>query len=129
MARANTTRRQNIEALAPELLICPGGEPGAARTRRHIDVQQVSMEGNERQGRVPLAGRYVQAKGRLVLLWARMYCSSLRRRSAVEVRMPRAMQWRSILANQSSTWLSHELQVGVKCMVTRGWAASQSRTR
>jgi hypothetical protein len=31
-----------------------------------------------------------------------MYCISLRRKSVVEVKMPRAMQSRSIFANQSS---------------------------
>jgi hypothetical protein len=52
---------------------------------------------------------YAHAKGRQVLLWARMYCMSLRRRSGTEVKMPRAMQSRSILANHSSTWFSQEL--------------------
>ena len=33
---------------------------------------------------------------------ARMYCSSLRRGSETEVKMPRARRSRSILANQSS---------------------------
>jgi hypothetical protein len=31
--------------------------------------------------------------------------------------MPRANKWRSIFANQSSTWLSQEEYVGVKCQV------------
>ena len=36
-------------------------------------------------------------------------------RSGTEVNTPRAITSRSILANQSSTWFSHEEYVGVKC--------------
>lgn len=36
-------------------------------------------------------------------------------RSETEVNTPRAMTSRSILANHSSTWLSQEEYVGVKC--------------
>jgi len=42
-----------------------------------------------------------------------MYRSSLRRKSVVEVKIPRAMQSRSMRANQLSTWLSQLLYVGV----------------
>jgi hypothetical protein len=38
----------------------------------------------------------------------------LRAKSETEVKMPRAMTSRSILANQISTWLSQEEYVGVK---------------
>ena len=37
-----------------------------------------------------------------------MYRRILRARSRFDVKMPRAMTSRSIFANQSSTWLSHE---------------------
>jgi|SRR5579863_932426 len=40
---------------------------------------------------------------------------SLRLRSGTEVKTPRAMTSRSILANHSSTWLSHEEEVGEEC--------------
>src|SRR5713226_1064627 len=52
--------------------------------------------------------RYLQTKGWQAVLCARMYCSSLRRRSETEVKMPRARRSRSILANQSSTRFGHE---------------------
>jgi hypothetical protein len=38
-----------------------------------------------------------------------MYCNRVRRRSVVDVKMPRAMQSRSMRANQRSTWLSQLL--------------------
>ena len=47
----------------------------------------------------------------------------VRLRSGTEVQTPRAMTSRSILANQSSTWLSQEEYVGVKCSCTRGYWA------
>jgi hypothetical protein len=31
-------------------------------------------------------------------------------------------------ANQRSTWLSHEAEVGVKCILKRGWRANQALT-
>jgi len=43
------------------------------------------------------------------VLWSRMYCISFRRRSDVEVKIVRAITSSSVFANQSSTWLSHEL--------------------
>ena len=50
------------------------------------------------------------------LLYWRMYRMSFLFRSATEVKTPRAMTSRSILANHSSTWLSQEEYVGVKCI-------------
>ena len=38
---------------------------------------------------------------------------SLRARSVTEVKMPRVRRSRFTLANQSYTWLSHEVYVGV----------------
>ena len=42
------------------------------------------------------------------LLYWRMYRISFRRRLETEVKTPRAMTSRSILANHSSTWLSQD---------------------
>src|SRR5262252_423038 len=62
------------------------------------------------------------------LLYWRMYRISFRRRSATEVKTPRAMTSRSILANHSSTWLSQDEYVGVKCRWTVGWRPKNSVT-
>src|SRR3954467_11459368 len=42
--------------------------------------------------------------------------------------MPRARRSRSIFANQSSTWLSQDGYVGVKCRCTFGWSSRNVRT-
>src|SRR6218665_260579 len=47
-------------------------------------------------------------------LYLRMQRMSFLLRSGTEVNTPRAITSRSILANHSSTWLSHDEQVGVK---------------
>ena len=54
---------------------------------------------------------------------------SFRLRSGTEVKTPRAMTSRSILANHSSTWLSQEEYVGVKCNGTLGSWARNASTR
>src|SRR5271165_3281631 len=48
--------------------------------------------------------------------------------STIEVKTPRLSRWRVSLANQPSTALAQEHEVGVKWKVTRGWRASQPRT-
>src|SRR5207244_10728418 len=58
-----------------------------------------------------------------------MYRMSFRRRSGTEVKTPRAMTSRSILANHSSTWLSQEEYVGLKCRCTLGYWARNALTR
>ena len=50
-------------------------------------------------------------------------CSSM-----IEVKTPRLSRCRVSLANQPSTALAQEHEVGVKWKLTRGWRASQSRT-
>ena len=50
-------------------------------------------------------------------------------RSGTEVKTPRAMTSRSILANHSSIWLSQEEYVGVKCSCTLGFWARNASTR
>lgn len=42
--------------------------------------------------------------------------------------MPHAIVSCSGLANRSSTWVSHELQVGVSCSMTRGRAPRHAVT-
>ncbi len=54
---------------------------------------------------------------------------SVRLRSGTEVKIPRAITSRSILANHSSTWLSPEEYVGVKCGYTFGCWARNASTR
>ena len=44
------------------------------------------------------------------------------------MKTPRASRSRSIFANQSSTWLSHDEYVGVKWRWTCGWANKNVRT-
>jgi hypothetical protein len=48
--------------------------------------------------------------------------------STIEVKTPRLRRYRVSLANQPSTALAQEHDVGVKWKVTRGWRASQPRT-
>ena len=48
--------------------------------------------------------------------------------STIEVKTPRLRRCRVSLANQPSTALAQEHEVGVKWKVTRGWRASQPRT-
>ena len=48
--------------------------------------------------------------------------------STIEVKTPRLRRCRVSLANQPSTALAQEHEVGVKWKVTRGWRASQLRT-
>jgi tight adherence protein C len=48
--------------------------------------------------------------------------------SLTERNVPRRMAWRSMMPNQTSTRLSHDPDVWVKCTCTRGFAASQRRT-
>lgn len=55
-------------------------------------------------------------------VYCRMYVRMRRARFGTDVKMPRASRSRSILANQSSTWLSQEEYVGVKC--SRTWGCS-----
>ena len=57
-----------------------------------------------------------------------MYRRILRARSATEVKIPRAKRSRSIFANQSSIWFSHDEYVGVKWSWTLGCAAKNPRT-
>src|SRR5207302_7430799 len=45
--------------------------------------------------------------------------------STIEVKTPRLSRFRVSLANQPSTALAQEHEVGVKWKVTRGWRASQ----
>ena len=51
----------------------------------------------------------------------------VRVRSVTLRKLPRWMAWRSMIPNQTSTRLSHDPEVGVKCTWIRGLAASQSR--
>ena len=41
-------------------------------------------------------------------------------------KVPRWIAWRSMIPNQTSTRLSHDAEVGVKCTWMRGFSASQS---
>jgi len=50
----------------------------------------------------------VQRIGRACLVYARMYLINLRRRSPTEVKTPRAITSRSILANHSSSWFNQD---------------------
>jgi Transposase IS66 family len=61
-----------------------------------------------------VVSEYFQRMGRAFAEYALTYRRSFRARSKTEEKTPRAMTSRSILANQSSTWLSHEEYVGVK---------------
>lgn len=70
----------------------------------------------------------VQVKG-----WQRSFQPSMKRRiavgcSATEVDVPRRMAWREMMPKNTSTRLSHDLDVGVKCRWMRGCFASQART-
>jgi hypothetical protein len=49
-------------------------------------------------------------------------------RSATEVKVPRRMAWRVMMAKKISTRFSHEQLVAVLCRVIRGFLVSQART-
>src|ERR1700745_2377581 len=77
--------------------------------------------------RVGSRERHFMVLGALLYWW--MYRMSFRRRSGTEVKTPRAMTSRSILANHNSTWLSQEEKVGAKCKWTLGGRSRNSVTR
>jgi len=47
-------------------------------------------------------------------------------RSLTLLKVPRRMAWRVMIEKNTSTRLSHEPEVGVKCSVIRGCFASQA---
>lgn len=49
-------------------------------------------------------------------------------RSATEVKVPRRIAWRVMIPKKISTMFSHDPDVGVKCMVIRGFLASHAFT-
>ena len=49
-------------------------------------------------------------------------------RSLTEVKVPRRIAWRVMMPKKISTMFSHDPEVGVKCMVIRGFFASQAFT-
>jgi len=59
--------------------------------------------------------KYFHFTGLAALLYGRMYRLSFLLRSGTEVKTPRTITSRSILANHNSTWLSQDEYVGVKC--------------
>ena len=67
----------------------------------------------------------VQVKG-----WQRSFQPSMKRRMAAVrsftlVKLPRRMAWRVMMPKKISTMFSHDPEVGVKCIVIRGFLASQ----
>jgi hypothetical protein len=49
-------------------------------------------------------------------------------RSGTLVKVPRRMAWRVMMPKKISTMFIQEASVGVKCMMTRGFLASQAST-
>ena len=49
-------------------------------------------------------------------------------RSVTELKLPRRMAWRVMMPKKISTMFIQDPDVGVKCMVMRGFRASQALT-
>ncbi len=65
------------------------------------------------------------SNGLASVLWFSMYRSVAASRSLIEANVPRLRHWRVMMPKRISTVFSQEQLVGVKCILTRGLAASQ----
>ena len=74
------------------------------------------------------SGVLVQTNGVARVFQPLMKARILVVRSLTEVNTPRPSAWRWMTPNHTSTRLSHDADVGVKCTAMRGLSASQALT-